>query len=127
MSKSSSLVAVLVINLLLFSSAISTLADDGWVNINGNVSYKGQLVCAMVLANGQYTFTCSGDGSFKLTVPPDGNNQITVYAFCSGRAPFKQVTATNLGTDMQVLWTAATRATTVSTSGRVTGNCLCVG
>jgi hypothetical protein len=63
----------------------------GTTRLTGNVRYNGSPMCAMVLANGKYMFTCSGDGSFDLNVPLDGNGQITVYSFCSGLAPFKQV------------------------------------
>ncbi len=76
--------------------------DNDWVNINGTVTYNGTPVCAMVLANGQYTFTCSGDGSFDLDVPLDGNGQITVFAFCSGLAPFQQVIYPSEGQGMQI-------------------------
>jgi hypothetical protein len=64
---------------------------DDTTRLTGNVRYNGSPVCAMVLANGQYMFTCSGDGGFDLNVPLDSNGQITIYSFCSGLAPFKQV------------------------------------
>jgi C-terminal peptidase prc len=58
--------------------------------ISGTVKYQGAPVCAMVLANGVHQFTCSGDGSFDLTsVPFDSNEEITLYAFCSGLSPYK--------------------------------------
>ncbi len=76
--------------------------DDDWVDINGTVTYDGTPVCAMVLANGQYMFTCSGDGSFNLNVPLDPNGQITVFSFCSGLAPYKQIINPADGTDMQI-------------------------
>ena len=77
-------------------------SQEGWVDPNGAVTYNGAPVCAMVLANGQYAFTCSGDGSFDLMVPPDGNNQLTVYAFCSGKAPYKQVISAGQGSNLQI-------------------------
>ena len=57
----------------------------------------------MVLANGQYMFTCSGDGSFSLDVPLDPDTgQITVFAFCEGLAPFEQVIYPAEGHGMQI-------------------------
>ena len=76
---------------LFFNSNIRIFAAGDWVNINGTVAHDGTPVCAMVLANGQYMFTCTGDGSFDLNVPLDTNGNITVFAFCSGLAPYKQV------------------------------------
>lgn len=59
-------------------------------DLSGTVTYNGNPVCAMVLANGKHMFTCSGDGSFELTdVPFDSNDEITLYVFCSGLAPYK--------------------------------------
>ena len=60
--------------------------------ISGTVTYEGNPVCSMVLANGRYQFTCSGDGSFELTdVPFDSNDRITFYVFCSGLSPYKTI------------------------------------
>jgi len=89
----------------LFFSYIphSFAANNDWTNINGTVSYNGTPVCAMVLANGQYMFTCSGDGSFNLDVPLDPDTgQITVFAFCEGLAPFEQVIYPAEGHGMQI-------------------------
>ena len=60
-------------------------------DIGGTVLYEGTPLCAMVLANGQYMFTCSGDGSYNLTVPLDAKGKITLYGFASGFAPYKTV------------------------------------
>jgi hypothetical protein len=58
----------------------------------GTVTYNGSLLCAMVLANGQYMFTCGADfGMFDLEVPLDANGEITLYGFCSGFSPFKAI------------------------------------
>ena len=64
-----------------------------WVNIRGNISGSdGTPLCAMVLANGQYMFTCDSSlGEYNLTVPPDNNGEITLFGFCDGLAPFKRV------------------------------------
>ncbi len=46
----------------------------------------------MVLANGQYMFTCDSSlGEYNLTVPPDNNGEITLFGFCDGLASFKRV------------------------------------
>jgi len=66
--------------------------NPDWIRIWGTVTYKGQYLCAMVLANGQNMFTCGNDlGTFDLEVPLDGNGKITLYVFCSGFAPYKAV------------------------------------
>jgi len=81
--------------------------DDGWATISGSVTYKGSPVCAMVLANGQYMFTCAeGEnfGKYELYVPLDSNGEITVQAFVSGLAPFRMTTDRsdlNMDIDMQ--------------------------
>lgn len=60
-------------------------------DISGNIFYESTHLCAMALANGQYMFTCSGDGSYGLMVPRDTNGEITLYGFASGFAPYKAV------------------------------------
>ncbi len=63
-----------------------------WINLSGSVTDDGTDLCAMVLANGQYMFTCKDNlGQYNLDVPVNANGQVTLYGFCSGRAPFKQV------------------------------------
>jgi hypothetical protein len=60
--------------------------------VKGTVTFNGAPVTAMVLANGKYMFTSGGQGRFNLTdVPLDANGEITVYAFCSGLAPYKAI------------------------------------
>ena len=65
--------------------------DDKHVQLSGTVKHEGSPVCAMVLANGQYMFTCSGDGSYTLNVPIDEKGEITLFSFCSGRPPYKEI------------------------------------
>jgi len=94
---------VLLLCLFFFHSDHSFAASNDWVNINGTVTYNSSPVCTMVLANGQHMFTCSGDGSFNLDVPLDPDTgQITVFTFCSGLAPFKQVIYPSEGQGMQI-------------------------
>ena len=59
-------------------------AQTEWVNVNGIATYNGEPVCAIALVNGQYMFTCSGDGSFNLDVPLDEQSRIVVYWSFSG-------------------------------------------
>ena len=74
---------------LLALAALPTHAG-GRVAIKGNVrTDDGTPICAMVLANGQYMFSCDGAGTFNLNVPLDENNQITVFSFADGFAPFR--------------------------------------
>lgn len=61
------------------------------VDIVGQVIFGATPLCALILANGQHMFSCSGDGSYNLTVPLDANGTITLFSFASGFAPFKQV------------------------------------
>jgi hypothetical protein len=64
----------------------------GWVRMSGTVNFDGEPLCAMVLANGQYMFSCGdNNGVYDLTVPLDGNGQITHYVFVSGKQPYKRV------------------------------------
>jgi len=67
---------------------------DNWVTIQGTVTYNGTPLCAMVLANGQYMFSCGeNQGTYELDVPLDENGEITLFAFVDGLAPFKQILA----------------------------------
>jgi subtilisin family serine protease len=69
-------------------------ANPAWLRISGTVHYDGIPLCAMVLANGQSMFSCGADlGTFDREVPLDGNGEITLYVFCSGFAPYKNVFA----------------------------------
>jgi hypothetical protein len=87
----------------LFISSPLSKAQTEWVNINGTVTYNnGTPVSAMVLANGQYMFTPSSDGSFNLEVPLNGQGQIKVYCFCGGLAPWKQLIDPEDGVDMEI-------------------------
>jgi len=62
---------------------------NGWVTINGTVTHNGTPLCAMVLANGQYMFSCDPYGEYQLSVPLDPNGEITLFVFVDGLAPFK--------------------------------------
>ena len=78
--------------------------SDGWATIAGAIAHNGAPLCAMVLANGQYMFTCAdGDafGQFELDVPLDTNDEITVQAFVSGLAPYRE-TVSACGPAMEI-------------------------
>ena len=65
-----------------------------WVPVQGNVRLaNGTPVCAMVLANGQYMFSCDGTGAFNLNVPLDEQGQVTLFAFADGFAPYSVTAA----------------------------------
>ncbi len=44
-------------------------------------------VCAMVLANGQYMFSCDGTGSYTLDIPLDFYGQFKLQVYADGFAP----------------------------------------
>ena len=44
-------------------------------------------ICAMVLANGQYMFSCDGTGSYFLKIPLDTNGQFKLQVYADGFAP----------------------------------------
>ena len=60
-----------------------------WAPVQGNVRLaNGTPLCAMVLANGQYTFSCDGSGSYSLNVPLDANGDVNLFSFADGFSPF---------------------------------------
>ena len=63
------------------------------VPVTGKVMFGDTPLCTLVLANGQNTFTCNGDGSFNLSVPLDSNGQVTLFTFAQGFAPYRQTLA----------------------------------
>ncbi|PIE67632.1 MAG: hypothetical protein CSA23_03385 [Deltaproteobacteria bacterium] len=70
--------------------------DDRWATIAGSIVRDGTPLCAMVLANGQFMFSCGGGddlGHFELYVPLDTNGEITIQVFVSGLAPHREIIA----------------------------------
>lgn len=88
--------------------------------IGGQVMFGSTPLCALALANGQSTFTCSGDGRFALNVPLDGNGMVTLQVFVSGFAPFRQTLApAQLGNfTVEMVRSDSERQPTVTTSVR---------
>jgi len=76
--------------LILLMVLIPRVESADRVPVSGKVMFGGTPLCAMVLANGQNMFSCSGDGSFNLMVPLDGNGKVTLMTFAQGFAPFRQ-------------------------------------
>jgi hypothetical protein len=61
------------------------------VIVEGYIYSDSTPLCAMVIANGQNTFSCDPPGAFKLpNVPLDQNGEVEVQIFASGFAPIKQ-------------------------------------
>ncbi|QTA82493.1 Uncharacterized protein dnl_48690 [Desulfonema limicola] len=66
--------------------------NNGKVQIKGTVTDEnGSPLCAMVLANGQYMFSCHGYGNYELEVPLDERGEITLFGFCDGIQPYKTI------------------------------------
>lgn len=60
--------------------------------VTGRVkNQSGTPLCAMVLANGEYMFSCAGQGEFSLTVPRDTDGSVTLFVFVDSMAPYRTV------------------------------------
>ena len=59
------------------------------INISGKVLLQDSQtpICAMVLANGQFMFSCDGSGSYALNIPLDTNGQFKLQVYADGFAP----------------------------------------
>ena len=59
------------------------------IDISGKVLIQDSAtpICAMVLANGQYMFSCDGSGSYALNIPLDNNGQFKLQVYADGFAP----------------------------------------
>lgn len=74
-----------------------------WMTITGRVlNENGMPLCAMVLANGQHTFSCDEDGRYELDAPPDENGEITLFAFCDGFMPFRRTLTSDETSDFDI-------------------------
>jgi hypothetical protein len=71
------------------------------INISGSVLLQNSQtpICAMVLANGQFMFSCDGSGSYALNIPLDNNGQFKLQVYADGFAPtiqrFDELSAIN--------------------------------
>jgi hypothetical protein len=72
--------------------SIFPISAGKWISISGNVLDRDTEtpLCAMVLANGQYVFSCDGSGSYALEFPLDGNGQYQLQVYADGFAPTLQ-------------------------------------
>ncbi len=77
---------------MILTNTLTILSSEK-IKITGEVLAKDNEtpLCAMVLANGQHTFSCGGQGKYELEVPLDTKGQITLFGFADGFQPFSQV------------------------------------
>ena len=59
------------------------------IDISGSVLLQNTQtpICAMVLANGQFMFSCDGSGRYALNIPLDNNGQFKLQVYADGFAP----------------------------------------
>ena len=62
------------------------------INISGKKLLQDSQIpiCAIVLANGQYMFTCYGTGSYVLNIPLNSNGQFKLQVYAGGFTPITQ-------------------------------------
>ena len=71
------------------------------IDISGSILLQDTQtpICAMVLANGQYAFSCDGSGGYALNIPLDTNGQFKLQVYADGFAPniqrFDEFSVTN--------------------------------
>lgn len=60
------------------------------VDIRGAIllGNSGTPLCAMVLANGEFVFSCDGSGNYNMNIPLDGNGQFKLQVYADGFAPY---------------------------------------
>ena len=63
-----------------------------WIDVSGTVLLQDTQtpVCAIVLANGQFGFSCDGTGSYSGNIPLDANGQYKLQVYAEGFAPLVQ-------------------------------------
>lgn len=95
----------------------TSLQGKVWDNSGSN------LLCALVLANGQFMFSCdpSSPGRYNLNnVPLDSNREITLFAFVDGLAPYKAILNANTS-----VWDIRMGGKCNTPSGPICGNGIC--
>ena len=62
------------------------------IDVSGTVLLQNTQtpVCAMVLGNGQFGFTCDGTGTYSANIPLDANRQYKLQVYAQGFAPMVQ-------------------------------------
>jgi cyclophilin family peptidyl-prolyl cis-trans isomerase len=75
-----------------YSPAVTPGSAGDRIDISGKVLLQDTQtpICAMVLANGQFMFTCDGTGSYTLNIPLDSNGQYKLQVYADGFAPITQ-------------------------------------
>jgi hypothetical protein len=69
-----------------------SLTKSGWVTISGRVTGNDETpLSAMALANGKKMFTNNPIGEYSLDVPLNPEGKITLYVFCGGMEPYKEI------------------------------------
>ena len=76
---------------MTLTSVITESEKEGWVKLTGKAIYNDLPLNMIVLANGQQMFTSWESGEYELTVPLDANGEITLFGFCDGLQPYKQI------------------------------------
>lgn len=74
------------------------LQPDGESNryrLSGQVSTSdGVPICALILTNGLFQFSCDGAGKFELLVVPDNQGRIGLMSFADGFLPYRETVNT---------------------------------
>ncbi|MCP4110304.1 MAG: hypothetical protein GY749_33075 [Desulfobacteraceae bacterium] len=79
------------VNMTITHQISTSEKDPAWYKISGTVKYGDIDLCAMVLANGQYMFTCGeNEGKYELDVPLNTNGEIVLYGFVEGFQPYSE-------------------------------------
>ncbi len=75
--------------------------SSGWIALGGEISHNDLPLTAMVLANGQYTFS-SSSGHFNLAAPLDSNGNVILFAFADGFLPAKKSISLSEASDIKI-------------------------
>jgi hypothetical protein len=75
-----------------YDPAVVPGSADKRINISGKVLLQNSQtpICAMVLANSQFMFSCDGTGDYALNIPLDTNGQFKLQIYGDGFAPTTQ-------------------------------------
>jgi len=84
-----------------YSPVVNTGSAGQWVDISGQVLVQDTStpVCALVLASGQYMFSCGGSGDYALHIPLNANGQYKLQVYADGFAPYTIILDENKLTD----------------------------